>query len=373
MSVQRLISVSGFFAALIFVSMLPNRISPAAAGAEPTAIVLLYFRGSGLNDAVYLEWATATEFETAGFRLERSHNENGSYLALDNIGFIPAEGLGLEGAEYEAIDDTAVNGQLYWYKLVEIEWGGTYNRSDPISVMAGIATPTATATHTPVATATTGWTPTNTPLPTATTGSSSGPPAAATATATALATLPAMPTATTTPINAATPAATATPVAAFSTPTAVPMPATVQAGPTRPALTPTAAGAAVLSQPPATAVAESGYPAPERPAEGEAPPAPGELAPPASAAQATTSEVIEQVISAPPRADVVDVKPVGGSDRQLLVSGEAPAEAPALAEATGNHSFAWLALGTALFFIMAGTVAVVFLHRGRRYEGSDRW
>jgi hypothetical protein len=365
MSVQRLIFVSGFFAALIFVSMLPNRISPAAAGAEPTAIVLLYFRGSGLNDAVYLEWATATEFETAGFRLERSHNENGSYLALDNIGFIPAEGLGLEGAEYEAIDDTAVNGQLYWYKLVEIEWGGTQNRSDPISVMAGIATPTATATHTPVATATTGWTPTNTPLPTATTGSSSGPPAAATATATALATLPAMPTATTTPINAATPAATATPVAAFSTPTAVPMPATVQAGPTRPALTPTATGAAVLSQPPATAVAESGYPAPERPAEGEAPPA--------SAAQATTREVIERVISAPPRADVVDFRPVGGSDRQLLVGGEAPAEAPALAEAKGNRSFAWLALGTALFFIMAGTFAVVLLHRGRRYEGSDRW
>jgi hypothetical protein len=366
MSAQRLISVSGFFAALMFVSLLPNRIPPAA-GAEPTAIVLLYFRGSGMNNAVFLEWATATEFETAGFRLERSQNENGPYLPLDNIGFIPAEGLGLEGAEYEAIDDTAVNGQLYWYKLVEIEWGGTQNRSDPITVMAGIATPTATATHTPAATPSR--TPTHTPVPTATTASISWPPPTATASAT--------PTA----VSTAAPTATATPAALLSSPTAtvtaVSGPATVQPGPTRPPLTPTRAGDSHNPlPPPATVVAESGSPVPQAgglaDGEGQAPVDP--LGLPTASAPAATSRVIEQVVAAPPPVDLADLALIGSSGRNGSSAVETTEGLPAVTVAgAGDRSFTWFAWATALFVVMAGTVAVAFFFRSRRYERNDRW
>jgi hypothetical protein len=118
------------------------------ATAQPTAVVLLYYQGMGLDNAVLLEWGTATEFNTAGFRLERAPNANGPYVFLNEIGFIMAEGEGIIGAEYEATDYTAVNGTTYWYKLIEVEFDGSENPETPIAVTAGVQ-PTATATQTP--------------------------------------------------------------------------------------------------------------------------------------------------------------------------------------------------------------------------------
>jgi hypothetical protein len=115
-----------------------------AGRAEAAAIILRYFQASGLDNAVRLEWGTASEYNTAGFRLERAGSQTGLYRPLDGIGFIPAGGLGLVGAEYEAVDETAVNGQTYWYKLIEIEYGGYENAEEPIAVTAGLALATNT-------------------------------------------------------------------------------------------------------------------------------------------------------------------------------------------------------------------------------------
>jgi len=144
------------------------------------AITLLYFIGTGQDNAILLEWATGTEFQTAGFVIDRADSENGPYN--EQIGFIPAEGSGIEGAEYEALDDVnVVNGQTYWYILVEIETDGSENESDPISVTAGVPTATPTNTSTPTTQATTNSsqassTPTPTPsrTPTATSTTQSG-------------------------------------------------------------------------------------------------------------------------------------------------------------------------------------------------------
>ncbi|MGB3715156.1 MAG: hypothetical protein WA996_12070, partial [Candidatus Promineifilaceae bacterium] len=76
--------------------------SAEASSAELSAVTLLYFRGIGQDNGILLEWATGTEYNTAGFRLTRASDETGQYRALDQIGFIPAEGDGLVGAEYEA-------------------------------------------------------------------------------------------------------------------------------------------------------------------------------------------------------------------------------------------------------------------------------
>jgi hypothetical protein len=136
---------------------------PNKAGARPQeAIVLLYFQGTGMDNAVLLEWATATEFETSGFVVNRANSEAGPYT--EQIGFIPGEGDGIIGAEYEAIDDVnVVNGQTYWYILVEIENNQNQNESDPISVTAGV--PTATPSRTPTTQATTPGQATSTPTP----------------------------------------------------------------------------------------------------------------------------------------------------------------------------------------------------------------
>ncbi len=130
--------------------------STGAVSADPTAVTLLYFRGTGQDNAVLLEWATGTEFNTAGFRIMRANEENGQYQVLDQIGFIPGEGDGIFGAVYEAVDeDNVSNGTVYWYKLIEFELDGRENPVGPISVTAGSAAPTATSSPIPSATATT--------------------------------------------------------------------------------------------------------------------------------------------------------------------------------------------------------------------------
>ncbi len=156
------------------VAILPNSVNAL----PQQAITLLYFRGTGQNNAIFLEWATATEFETAGFIIQRANSENGPYIDLDQIGFIPGEGDGIIGAEYEVTDTmNVVNGQTYWYILIEIETNGNQNPTDPISVIGGVQTATATPSHTPTAQATTNGqataTPSRTPTPTSTTQATS--------------------------------------------------------------------------------------------------------------------------------------------------------------------------------------------------------
>lgn len=162
-------------------------ILPATVKALPQrAITLLYFRGTGQNNAILLEWATATEFETAGFILQRANSESGPYNNLDQIGFIPGEGDGIIGAEY-AVTDTMniVNGQTYWYILVEIETSGAQNPTDPISVTGGEPTATPTATQTASTAPTTNSQGTSTPTSSPTASPTSSPTATAQSASTA--------------------------------------------------------------------------------------------------------------------------------------------------------------------------------------------
>jgi hypothetical protein len=152
--------------------------APAPARA---AVTLLYFQGQHNGDSVRLEWATATELNTAYFYLERSEAQEGPFQMLDGIGLVPSEAPpdGLSGAEYQRSDEDGVTaGQVYWYVLVEVESiQGAENRTQPIRVALGDAQPTNTPTRTPTTVPTA--TPTSTP-----TGS---PSAAATITPTATA------------------------------------------------------------------------------------------------------------------------------------------------------------------------------------------
>jgi len=177
---------------LLIIGILPSLVNAS----RPRAVTLIYFRGSGMDHAIRLEWATATELDTAGFFIERASSSGGAFFQLDSIGFIPSSATagGLVGAEYEAVDDDGVvNGATYWYSLVEVELDGSENRSETISVVAGEPEPTATsdpgatATNVPTASATSPGSSGSTP--TATAPQSSGTRSAADATATAAAPL----------------------------------------------------------------------------------------------------------------------------------------------------------------------------------------
>lgn len=137
MSTRRSWLLPLFFLALILLGGMA-----AARAAPPRNVTLTYFRAVPLDNAVRLEWGTATELSTAGFFLERAA-AGGDFVELSDIGIINATGGEITGDDYEVVDDTAVNNQTYTYKLYEIETSGAEIELETATVTVG-ATPTPT-------------------------------------------------------------------------------------------------------------------------------------------------------------------------------------------------------------------------------------
>jgi hypothetical protein len=147
----------------------------------PHNVELVSFTATALSNGVRLSWETATEFETAGYILQRE--EEGEFVDLLELydangqpyqdGIIDAMGSPTVGAIYVADDRTAVSGQTYTYQLVEIEANSNLIAIGDVTITAGQTTPTATlipvGNNTPVGGSQNTPTPTNTIPATATT------------------------------------------------------------------------------------------------------------------------------------------------------------------------------------------------------------
>ena len=96
-----------------------------------TLITLTSFTATAGNGSVKLEWETATELNNAGFNILRARRENGDYIQINEDLILP-KGSGIEGASYEFIDTSVRNGKTYWYKLQDVELGGTTTDSGPV-------------------------------------------------------------------------------------------------------------------------------------------------------------------------------------------------------------------------------------------------
>jgi hypothetical protein len=86
------------------------------------------------------------------FQDQTTHRQQRLFDELENIGFIDAEGDSAIGAWYQAVDDSAVIGQTYTYRLVEVEHNFQEIDLEDVTITAGALptpTPTATATATP--------------------------------------------------------------------------------------------------------------------------------------------------------------------------------------------------------------------------------
>lgn len=116
--------INWLISGLLFLAVLCLSTSGVAAD-DSTAVGLRYFRAFSLDNSVRLEWETATEQETAAFKLLRASAAEGPFEFLADIGLIEAIGNTQAGATYERIDETAENGNTYWYRLVEIETDNT--------------------------------------------------------------------------------------------------------------------------------------------------------------------------------------------------------------------------------------------------------
>ncbi len=86
----------------------------------PTAVDLLYFRATWSDRVVVAEWATAWERDNWGFDLYRSLTP--SFADAEWIHFEPGKGRGeFDGEVYRYEDADAVDGQVYYYWLVDID------------------------------------------------------------------------------------------------------------------------------------------------------------------------------------------------------------------------------------------------------------
>ncbi len=77
---------------------------------------------------VEITWETATEQNTAGFRLYRSQNEDGEFTLLNEDTIVESRGGPVSGATYVYTDYAVEAGETYFYVLEEIESNGAQRR-----------------------------------------------------------------------------------------------------------------------------------------------------------------------------------------------------------------------------------------------------
>lgn len=136
-------------APLLALILIGTGLSRIARAAPPLSVTLNYFRGESGAEGAQLEWQTATELDTAGFRLSRASDAGGPFQELGEIGFIEAQGGPVSGDTYQALDTTVVSGQTYWYRLIEIEQNSDEHVLDTTKLTIGTEpTPTLDAVAT---------------------------------------------------------------------------------------------------------------------------------------------------------------------------------------------------------------------------------
>lgn len=169
---------------LLFVAVVPVRAVVTMLGFHATPE---FFEANSDWDII-LDWETATELDNAGFYIQRSDSQGGTYTRISP--FIPSEADDpLEGAFYLWIDEDVIEGTTYWYKLEAIDLNQNSETFGPISSTPGSTNPTITpsvtggptATVTPTGSTATPTT-TSTAAPTATNPPSTAYPAPATVT-----------------------------------------------------------------------------------------------------------------------------------------------------------------------------------------------
>ncbi len=99
----------------------------------PTAVDLVSFTATGNGNTVRVAWETAQEIKNLGFNLYRSTAKGGPYTKL-NASFIPGLLYSVTGKKYTYDDTNVTKGQLYYYKLEDIDSFGKHTWHGPICV-----------------------------------------------------------------------------------------------------------------------------------------------------------------------------------------------------------------------------------------------
>ncbi len=101
---------------------------------SPLPVELTSFSAKFANNAVLLNWSTATEVNNYGFEIERkSSSENWT-----SISFIPGAGTSNSPKDYIYSDNTVQQGVTYQYRLKQIDTDGSIEYSRTVEIFTGM-------------------------------------------------------------------------------------------------------------------------------------------------------------------------------------------------------------------------------------------
>ncbi len=107
-------------------------------------VELTSFTASAENGRVTLKWTTASEVNNQGFVILRSvHSQNGftELASYQNNPKLEGAGNASQKRSYSYVDQSVINGNTYYYKLVDVDMNGIRTEHGPVS-----ATPQAAET-----------------------------------------------------------------------------------------------------------------------------------------------------------------------------------------------------------------------------------
>lgn len=84
---------------------------------------------------VDIRWETASEADTAGFNIYRSESRQGPYEKV-NADLIPGSPDAFLGGTYHFVDQDVDPGKTYYYRLEDVDYGGTGNLAEVVEVTA---------------------------------------------------------------------------------------------------------------------------------------------------------------------------------------------------------------------------------------------
>lgn len=95
----------------------------------PLPIELVSFDGVNLSDDVYLNWTTASEFNSDYFEILRSIDA----INYESVGKVDAGDFSTQNLNYTFIDYNLLP-NIYYYKLNQVDYNGVYKMYGPVSI-----------------------------------------------------------------------------------------------------------------------------------------------------------------------------------------------------------------------------------------------
>lgn len=105
-------------------------VDPSKPRVNPVPVELAKFTVEVKNDIVEIYWVTSTEINNYGFVIERKNEKNN----WNEVGFVKGNGTTSLKHEYTFLDQNLVPGNLYTYRLKQVDNNGSFKYSQEIQI-----------------------------------------------------------------------------------------------------------------------------------------------------------------------------------------------------------------------------------------------